>query len=157
MLPSNTSKYLNHPFFEDTNNSLPDYTENVKSVSNITIDQYNKTVTKYASISSDKLIDYEFNKPTLIFFGNDSCLFCREFSILLDASLQFSSKKYCKNFSIYYYDTSLITSDKNLKNISTQYSLKYLPTLIYVKSDKSYLTFDEEKFFLSDWLNFISE
>ena len=67
-------------------------------------------------------------EDAFIYFGRETCRFCREFSEEFKTA----------DFPIYYIDTITTNSDENLQKVREIYDVKTVPTFIYRKIDGSY-------------------
>lgn len=100
-------------------------------------DDYEKNIQNFNEITSDELLSMlDDKKELLVYFGRESCPYCREFVPILNTT---SSGK---NREIYYIDTEETENNMELKKLRENLGVEFVPSLLKFNPDGTYESFD---------------
>lgn len=131
---------------------VPPIVNPVKNVNMDKKDKYEQIVSSYDSLSTQDLLNENFNKPLFILFGYSSCPYCQDFAPILDKTFNALERKP----QLYYCDVDPKNKNNSIDNISACFHIEGVPTLIHI-SDENEMTFYEEDIVLEEWFQSFTE
>ena len=101
--------------------------------------------------NAENVLNDKLTKGNLLYFGRETCPFCREFLPVLKET----SDLYHTPFKIYYLNTEDSHKNSQIKKAMEKYNVTGVPTLIYLKKDNGFEVLNEERTTLPEWFNII--
>lgn len=81
----------------------------------------------------------------IVYFGRETCPYCREFSYELNKEIKASNNK------VYYIETDKNNTNKEINKLRDRYEIEYIPSVLKIQGD-SIITFDEDTENFKDFL-----
>ena len=112
---------------------------------------YKEIVKSFQETNAENVLNNKLAKGNLLYFGRETCPFCREFLPVLKET----SDLYHTPFKIYYLNTEDSHKNSQIKKAMEKYNVTGVPTLIYLKKDNGFEVLNEERTTLPEWFNII--
>ena len=112
---------------------------------------YKEIVKSFQETNAENVLNNKLVKGNLLYFGRETCPFCREFLPVLKET----SDLYHTPFKIYYLNTEDSHKNSQIKKAMEKYNVTGVPTLIYLKKDNGFEVLNEEQTTLPEWFNII--
>lgn len=109
-------------------------------------EEYRKNTENFIPIAPSEIQEMMKEKnPFFVYFGRETCPYCRNFVAELNKSQQTTNK------TIYYLDTENSDGNRYIKEIRKELGVEYIPMLLLMKDEKIF-KFDSERDSLQDFL-----
>lgn len=109
---------------------------------------YREIIKDFKRVTPTEINNNQLESDSLLYFGRESCPFCKEFVPVLKEALDY----YSPPFTVYYFDTENSQNNNEIQEIMKKYNVEGVPTSVYLKKDGSFEILNENETTLPEWI-----